>query len=112
FAERLRLTSGWAGGFGAHRRARAWVARIHDDVAASGSATPIGWNTPLTALPPVERAVATLGIALSERTPIVVLDSVDPLPGNDGGAAFLEAVDRLTPSGTTVVIGAADAHRV
>jgi hypothetical protein len=43
---------------------------------------------------------------------VVVLDSVDPQPGGDGGAAFLIAADKLTPAGTTVVIGAADAHRV
>jgi RND superfamily putative drug exporter len=110
--ERLRLTGRWYRGFTARRRARVWVARIHDVVGASGSATPIGWNTTLAALPPVERAIATLGIALSERTPVVVLDSVDPLPGGDGGAAFLAAVDHLAPAGTTVVIGAADAHRV
>src|SRR5690606_41837324 len=109
--ERVRLTSGWTGGFGARRRARAWVARIRD-VVRDGHGAPIGWDTPLTALPPVERAVATLGIALSERTPVIVLDSVDPLPGGDGGAAFLTAVDRIVPADTTLVIGAADADRV
>jgi len=111
-AERLRLTGRWYRTFTARRRARVWVARIHDVLGASGSVTPIGWHTSLAGLPPVERAVATLGIALSERTPVVVLDSVDPLPGGDGGAAFLTAADKLTPAGTTVVIGAADAHRV
>jgi RND superfamily putative drug exporter len=110
--ERLRLTGRWYRTFTARRRARAWVARIHDVLAASGSATPVGWNTSLAGLPPVERAIATLGIALSERTPVVVLDSVDPLPGGDGGAAFLTAVDRIVPAGTTLVIGAADADRV
>jgi RND superfamily putative drug exporter len=111
-AERLRLTGRWYRTFTARRRARAWVARIHDVAGASGSAIPVGWNTTLASLPPVERAIATLGIALSERTPVVVLDSVDPLPGADGGAAFLAAVDRLAPAATTVVIGAAGAHRV
>lgn len=111
-AERLRLTGRWYRSFTAGRRARVWVARIHDVVGASGSAVPIGWNTTLASLPPVERAVVTLGIALSERTPVVVLDSVDPLPGADGGAAFLAAVDHLAPAATTVVIGARDAHRV
>jgi len=110
--ERLRLTGRWYRGFTARRRARVWVARIHDVLGASGSATPIGWNTSLAALPPVERAIATLGGALSERTPVVVLDSVDPLPGGDGGATFLTALDRLVPAGTTVVIGAADADRI
>jgi len=111
-AERLRLTGRWYRPFTARRRARAWVARIHDVVGASGSAVPIGWNTTLAALPPVERAIATLGIALSERTPVVVLDSVDPLPGDDGGSAFLAAVDALTPAAVTVVVGARDADRV
>nr|WP_284297260.1 MMPL family transporter [Homoserinibacter gongjuensis] len=110
--ERLRLTGRWYRTFTARRRARVWVARVHDVLAASGSATPVGWNTSLAGLPPVERAIATLGIALSERTPVVVLDSVDPLPGGDGGAAFLTAVDRIVPAGTTLVIGAADADRV
>lgn len=111
-AERLRLTGRWYRTFTARRRARAWVARIHDVVGSSGSAVPIGWNTTLASLPPVERAVTTLGIALSERTPVVVLDSVDPLPGDDGGATFLAAVDRLAPAAVTVVIGAYDADRV
>ena len=111
-SERLRFTGRWYRSFTARGRARAWVARIHDVVGASGSAVPIGWNTTLSSLPPVERAIATLGIALSERTPVVVLDSVDPLPGGDGGATFLVAVDRLAPAATTVVIGAADADRV
>ncbi|QNO36972.1 MMPL family transporter [Protaetiibacter sp. SSC-01] len=111
-AERLRLTGPWHGAFTARRRARAWVARIRDVIAASGSDAVVGWSTTLASLPPVERGVATLGIALAERTPVVVLDSVDPLPGDDGGAAFLTAADRLAPASTTVVIGAADAHRV
>jgi len=111
-AERLRLTGRWYRSFTAARRARAWVARIHDAVGASGSAHPIGWNTAPAALPPVERAIVTLGVALSEGTPVVVLDSVDPLPGEDHGARLLAAVDRLAPATTTVVIGAAGAHRV
>ncbi|MGN6271720.1 MAG: MMPL family transporter [Protaetiibacter sp.] len=111
-AERLRLTGRWYRSFTARRRARVWVPRIHDVLGASGSTTPIGWNTSLAALPPLERAITTLGIALSERTPVVVLDSVDPLPGGDGGVAFLTAVDRIVPAGTTVVIGAADAQSV
>lgn len=110
--ERLRLTGRWYRAFTARRRAAAWIARIHDAVGASGSATPIGWNTQLAALPPAERAIATLGVALSERTPVVVLDSVDPLPGDDHGATFLAAADVLAPTDTTVVIGAADAHRI
>ncbi|RQP11555.1 MAG: MMPL family transporter [Microbacteriaceae bacterium] len=111
-AERLRITGPWHRAFTARRRARAWVARIRDVIAASGSDTAVGWSTTLAALPPVERAIATLGIALAERTPVVVLDSVDPLPGADGGAAFLQAADRLAPAVTTVVIGAADADDV
>ncbi len=110
--ERMRLTGRWYRSFTAARRARAWVARIHDVVGASGSAVPIGWGTTLGALPPVERAIVTVGIALSERTPVVVVDSVDPLPGADGGAAFLAAVDRLAPASSTVVIGAAAADHV
>ncbi|PZQ89774.1 MAG: MMPL family transporter [Leifsonia xyli] len=110
--ERLRFTSRWYRTFTAGRRARVWVNRIHDVVAASGSATPIGWGTSLAALPPVERAIVTVGIALSERTPVVVVDSVDPLPGTDGGAAFLAAIDRLAPATTTLVVGARDADLV
>ncbi|MFT4030635.1 MAG: MMPL family transporter [Protaetiibacter sp.] len=111
-AERLRLTGRWYRGVTARRRAHAWVARIHDVTGVTGAATPIGWNTTLASLPPLERAIATLGIALSERTPVVVLDSVDPLPGDDAGAAFLTAVDALTPAAVTVVVGARDAHLV
>ncbi|TXK16317.1 MMPL family transporter [Homoserinibacter sp. GY 40078] len=110
--ERLRYTGHWYRVFSADRRARAWLARIHDAVAASGSAVPIGWGTTLASLPPVERAIATVAVALSERTPVVVVDSVAPLPGSDGGATFLIAIDRLAPATTTVVVGVGDAEHV
>ncbi|QEO08561.1 MMPL family transporter [Protaetiibacter larvae] len=110
--ERLRLTGRWYRAFTARRRARSWVARIHDVLGAAGSAVPIGWNTPTSSLPPVERAVALLGLALSERTPVVVIDSVDPLPGRDHGAAFLAAADHLAPASTTVIVGAAVADQL
>ncbi|WP_167051613.1 MMPL family transporter [Salinibacterium sp. ZJ77] len=106
--ERLRVTGRSSR---AHRRAVSWVARIQDVVRASGSNVAVTWRTPLGALPPLERAIATVGLALSEHTPVVVIDSVDPLPGTDGGAGFLAAVDRLAPAGTTVILGAAKADR-
>ena len=111
-AERVRLTGVWHRAFRARRVARDWVTRVQEALAASGSTTHVDAGTPLSALPPLERAVATLALALSERTPVVVIDTVDPLPGADGGAAFLAAADRLAPASTTIVIGALDAHRV
>ncbi len=109
--ERLRLTGRLFGALTARRRAAAALMRIQKASEAAGGTAPITWRTPLAALPPLERAIASVGLALSERTPVAVIDSVDPLPGDDGGIRFLEAVDRLAPEGTTVVIGAADADR-
>ena len=89
-----------------------WIARLDQAISGTGSATLIGWDTPLGALPPLERALASLALGLSENTAVIIADSIDPLPGADGGAAFLAAVDRLAPASTTVILGAAHADTV
>ncbi|HXR43233.1 MAG TPA: MMPL family transporter [Pseudolysinimonas sp.] len=97
--ERLRLTAPWYRAFRARRRARAWLARI-----AGVLGRPLAADAVLASLPQLDRAVALAAIALAERTPVVLLDSVDPFSGPDETRAFLRALDRLAPATTTVVV--------
>jgi len=60
----------------------------------------------------LERAVALAAVALSERTPVVMLDARDPFADPLDARAFLLALDRLAPSATTVVVGMPALERV
>ncbi len=66
---------------------------------------PLPADVALGTLPQLDRAIALAAIALAERTPVVLLDSVDPFSGPDEARAFLCALDRLAPATTTVIVG-------
>ena len=66
---------------------------------------PVDASTPVESLPQLERAVALAAVALSERTPVVLLDALDPFSEPLDARAFLLALDRLAPAATTVVVG-------
>jgi RND superfamily putative drug exporter len=68
--------------------------------------------TPVESLPQLERAVALAAVALSERTPVVLLDALDPFSRPLDARAFLLALDRLAPTATTVVVGMPGLRRV
>ena len=59
----------------------------------------------LVELPQLERAVALASVALAERTPIVMLDQLDPFASDEEETAYVSAVARLAPATTTLVIG-------
>lgn len=98
----------------ASRVAARWVARASAAIGREG----VFDDTPLGRLDRRERAVALAVIALSEETPIVVVDIPDSFTDIDEGRLLLEALTHLAPADTTVVIGtplparALDGHAV
>jgi RND superfamily putative drug exporter len=110
--ERLRLTGAWYHAFRAGRRARAWVARVRDTLAGLDRPTAeVTAETPVSSLPQLERAVAVAAQARSERTPVVILDTLDSFSDAADAADFLRVLDRLAPATTTLVVGSPDVHR-
>ena len=111
--ERIRLTSPWYLAPVARRRAQARAGRVTGALQGSGRQTvPVDASTRVESLPQLERAVALAAVALSERTPVVLLDALDPFADPLDARAFLLALDRLAPSATTVVVGMPGLHRV
>jgi RND superfamily putative drug exporter len=111
--ERLRLTSPWYLAPMARRRARIRAGRISGALQGSERQTvPVDASTPVEVLPQLERAVALAAVALSERTPVVLLDALDPFSDPRDARAFLLALDRLAPTATTVVVGMPGLRRV
>ena len=104
--ERLELTQPWYRMWNTTRQSRAWLARVNSVAReASGRQTvPVTNATTLVELPQFERAVALAAIALSEQTPIVMLDQLDAFTPDDE-SAFIDAVATLAPASTTVVVG-------
>jgi RND superfamily putative drug exporter len=111
--EHLRFTRPWYLSPVAARRARSRAGRVAGALEGLGRSTvPVDASTPIESLPQLERAVAVAVIALSERTPVVLLESLDPFSDPLDARAFLLALDRLAPSGTTVIVGMPGLHRV
>ena len=111
--ERLRLTSPWYLAPIARRRARIRAGRVSGALQGTDRQTvPVDASTRVESLPQLERAVALAAVALSERTPVVLLDALDPFADPRDARAFLLALDRLAPSATTVVVGMPGLHRL
>jgi RND superfamily putative drug exporter len=104
--ERLRLTSRWYQIFGSTRRARIRAERVNGALEGLGRRTvPVTAATSVERLPQLERALSMAAVALSERTPVVLLDALDPFADPLDAQAFLIALHRLAPATTTVVVG-------
>lgn len=104
--ERLEMTLPWYRAFVARRSAQRWLDRVNSVLAELGrDTTVVQLSSTLVELPQVERAVALSAVALAERTPVVMLDQLDPFAGTEDDADFVTAVCRLAPATTTVVIG-------
>ncbi len=104
--ERLEMTLPWYRALAARRSAQRWLDRVNSVLAELGrDATLVQLSSTLVELPQVERAVALSAVALAERTPVVMLDQLDPFAGAEDDADFVTAVCRLAPATTTVVIG-------
>jgi RND superfamily putative drug exporter len=111
--ERIRLSSSWYLAPIAGRRARSRAGRISGALEGLGRPTvPVDAATHVERLPQLERAVAMAAVALSERTPVVLLDALDPFSDLLDARAFLLALDRLAPATTTVVVGMPGLQRV
>lgn len=111
--EHLRLTSPWYAAPFAGRRARIRAGRVSGALQGLGRQTvPVDASTAIESLPKLERALALAAVALSERTPVVLLDALDPFSDPLDARAFLLALDRLAPSATTVVVGMPGLRRV
>jgi len=111
--ERLRLTSPWYLAPIARRRARIRAGRVSGALQGFERQTvPVDASTRVESLPQLERAVALAAVALSERTPVVLLDALDPFADPRDARAFLFALDRLAPSATTVVVGVPGLERL
>lgn len=111
--ERLRLTSPWYLAPIARRRARIRAGRVSGALQGFDRQTvPVDASTRVESLPQLERAVALAAVAVSERTPVVLLDALDPFADPRDARAFLLALDRLAPAATTVVVGVPGLQRV
>ena len=111
--ERVRLSSAWYLAPIAARRARSRAVRVGGALEGLGRATvPMDASTHVERLPQLERAVAMAAVALSERTPVVLLDALDAFSDPEDARAFLVALDRLAPATTTVVVGMPGLQRV
>ena len=111
--ERVRLSSAWYLAPIAARRARSRAGRVNGALQGLGRVTvPVDAATHVERLPQLERAVAMAAVALSERTPVVLLDALDAFADPLDARAFLLALDRLAPATTTVVVGMPGLHRV
>jgi putative drug exporter of the RND superfamily len=105
--ERLELKQPWYRMWFTGRRSRGWLERVNSvlEQVTNATPTPVRAASRLIELPHLERAVALAAVALSEHTPIVVLDQVDTFASTDDEAAFLAAIHLLAPATTTLVVG-------
>jgi putative drug exporter of the RND superfamily len=105
--ERLELKQPWYRMWFTGRRSRTWLERVNSVLAqvTAATPTPVRAASRLIELPHLERAVALAAVALSEHTPVVVLDQVDTFASTDDEVAFLSAIHLLAPATTTLVVG-------
>ena len=104
------MTGPWYSMWNTNRRAQSWIDRVNSVIEAQSSRTPraavtVSAASTLVELPQLERAVTLAALALSERTPLVMLDQLDAFASAEDEAAFLAAVSLLAPESTTLVIG-------
>jgi RND superfamily putative drug exporter len=98
--ERLELTQPWYRSWLVRRR----VLKLIDGLTAA-SRTPFSEHSQPQQLPQFERALALSLVALAERTPVVMLDQIDPFVTADDESAFVTTICALADAGTTIVIG-------
>ena len=105
--ERLEMTQPWFRMWNTSRAARHWLDRINDVLATSAGRPTmrVEARSTLVELPQLERAVALSALALAERTPIVMLDQLDPFGSDADASAYLTALDLLASPTTTIFLG-------
>lgn len=105
--ERLEMTLPWYRALSTRRARMRWLVRANGALrqATGRECVEITASSTLISLPQLERAVALATVALAERTPVVMLDQLDPFSGPDDEEAFVAALRALAPADTTLVIG-------
>jgi RND superfamily putative drug exporter len=103
--ERLRITQPWYRALFVRRRAVRWIDGANSALAAVGSDIRLHEETRLQQLPMLERAVALAMVAIAERTPVIMLDQLDPFSDDADDGAFVAAVCSLADRETTIVLG-------
>ena len=104
--ERMRFTQPWYRSFTSWRRVQRWIARINASLAAvTADAVIVEGGSVISQLPQRERAVTLAAVALSEGTPVVMLDQLDTFAEPADETAYLRAVCRLAPASTTIIVG-------
>jgi len=103
--ERLEMTQPWYRMWRTRSRTRAWLERINSVIRQVGGEVYVTAQSSIVELPQRERAIALAAVALAERTPVVMLDQLDAFATSDDQDAFIRALDLLSHSSTTIVIG-------
>jgi len=105
--ERLEMTLPWYRALTTRRARMRWLVRANGALRAATDreCAEITVQSTLVSLPQLERAVALATVALAERTPIVMLDQLDPFANPEDEDAFVAALRSLAPATTTIVIG-------
>ena len=103
--ERLEMVQPWYRMWRTRSRTRAWLERINSAIRQVGGDVYVTAQSSIVELPQRERAIALAAVALTERTPIVMLDQLDAFATSDDQDAFIRALDLLSHSATTLVIG-------
>ena len=105
--ERLEMTQPWYRMWRTSGAARHWLDRINAvlEQAAGRPTMTVTARSTLVELPQLERAVALSALALAERTPIVMLDQLDPFGTDADATAYLAALDLLASPTTTIFLG-------
>jgi RND superfamily putative drug exporter len=105
--ERLEMTLPWYRALTTRRASMRWLVRANGALrqATGRECVEITAQSTLLSLPQLERAVALATVALAERTPVVMLDQLDPFANPEDEEAFVAALRALAPADTTLVIG-------
>ena len=106
--ERVRVTAPWYRMLSTETAVSRWLENINAALQIGrqgGGRSPITVDSTLLQLSQLQRAVALAGLALSEQTPVVMLDQLDVFADPEDDQAFIDAVCHLAPTTTTVVIG-------
>ncbi len=99
--ERLQLTQPWYRAFFVQRRVHRLVDRLREAMPGADFSE---YSRPQQ-LPQLERAVSLALVAIAERTPVVMLDQLDPFGSSADECTFVTAICALADRGTTIVLG-------
>jgi RND superfamily putative drug exporter len=105
-AERMELSGPWWRPGASRRQVDAWVARTASALDAHEVRGPaLAADVSLTSLNSAQRAAVLVAAALAERAGVVFIDLGDRIPDGSALTTFVNVIETLAPSSTTVVLG-------